>query len=706
MKGGKIRVSETVKTICRMCLMGCGVIAHVKEGAVIKVEGNPDFPVNKGGICPKGLSSIQLLYDPKRLNYPLRRVGKRGEGKWERISWDDALGITATRLNEIKRRDGARAVAFAKGQAPAWDIWYDLWTRLVMTFGSPNLATPSNVCYFPRRSSYVTFGEYADSDFDNNNGIIVLWGYNPAYSSLPASCRRIFEARDRGAQLMVIDPVFTPMAAKADLYIRLRPGTDLALALGMVNVIIMEGLYDKDFVEQWTVGFDRLAEHIKDYPPEKVEKITGVPCNVVREAARRYATIKPGLIAIGNGVEQTTNSVQTIRGLSILQALAGSLDIPGGNVSDPEPWPMGRLNPTMMLDCVPNYVKETLSTRPLYAEFDMSNRGEVVEAILSGQPYPIKGMLVFGTNLVTTTAQSTKVTEALQKIEFLAVHDLYLTPTAEYADIVFPCTSFLESDDYCYWRLGSARHGRPQTMHIHMWQPAVVEAIGECRSNWSFVVGVARALGLEEYFPWNSLEEYVEWELKATGKDFTVEQLKQSPDGLVTVYPPDKLYKKYESIGFKTPSGKVELYSSILEEFGYDPLPVYREPAESPVSTPELAQRYPLICNNGLKPGGHTHSQFHELPWIMGIHPEPFAAVHPSTASRYSVKDGEQVIIESPRAHVKLRARVTKAVPPNTVFIPHGWKEPRYNDLTDDKNVDPIAGSFSTRAFLCELRKA
>jgi len=699
-------VSETIKTICRMCLMGCGIIAHVKDGEITKVEGNPDFPINKGGICPKGLSSIQLLYDPKRLKYPLRRVGKRGEGRWEHTSWDEALKITANGLNEIKTRDGARAIAFPKGQAPAWDIWYDLWTRLVMTFGSPNLVTPANVCFFPRRSSYVTCGEYADSDFDNNNGIIVLWGYNPASSSLPASCRRIFEAMDRGAQLMVIDPVFTPMAAKADLYIRLRPGTDLALALGMVNVIIAEELYDKDFLEQWAVGFGKLAEHVKDYSPERVEKITGVRSDVVREAARKYATVKPGLIAIGNGVEQTTNSVQTVRGLSILQALAGNLDIPGGNVSDPEPWPMGKLNPTMMLDCVPNYAKESLSRHPLYAQFDMSNRAEVVEAILSGQPYPIKGMLVFGTNLVTTTAQSTKVVQALKELEFLAVHDLYLTPTAEYADIVFPCTSFLETDDYCYWRLGSARHGRPQTMHIHMWQQAVVEAIGECRSNWDFVVGVAKALGLEEYFPWDNLEEYVDWELKATGKDFTVEQVKQSPDGLLTLYPPDKVYKKYESKGFRTPSGKVELYSSILEEFGYDPLPVYREPAESPVSTPELAKKYPLICNNGMKPVVHTHSQFHELPWIKGIFPEPFAAVHPSTASKYHVKDGGQVIVESLRAHIKLKAKITMAVPPNTVFIPHGWKEPHYNDLTDDKNVDPIAGSFSTRAFLCELRKA
>jgi len=699
-------VSETVKTICRMCLMGCGIIAHVKDGEVIKVEGNPDFPINKGGICPKGLSSIQLLYDPNRLKYPLQRVGERGEGKWKQIPWDEALSITANKLNEIKGRDGARAIAFPKGQAPAWDIWYDLWVRLVMAFGSPNLVTPLNVCFFPRLSSFVTHGGYAESDFDNNDGIIVLWGYNPANSSLPASCRRIFEARDRGAKLVVIDPVFTPMAAKADLYIRPRPGTDLALALGMVNVIIAEQLYDKDFVERWTVGFNKLAQHIKDYPPERTGEITGVPAETVQEVARSYATIKPGIIAIGNGLEQTTHAVQTVRGLSILQALAGNLDIPGGNIFDPEPPSIGESNPTMMRNHLPNYAKESLSRHPLYAQFDMSNRGEVVEAILAGRPYPIRGMLVFGTNIVTTTAQSTKVIEALTRLEFLAVHDLYMTPTAELADIVFPCTSFLESDDYCYWRLGSARHGRPQNMHIYMWQPKVVEPVGECRSNWDFVVGVARALGLEEFFPWANLEDYVEWELKATGKDFTIDQLKQHPDGMVTIYPADKLYRKYDGTGFKTPSGKVELYSSILEKFGYDPLPAYREPAESPVSKPEVAKKYPLICNNGMKPGVHTHSQFHELPWIKEIFPEPFAAVHPFTASKYHVKDGEQIIVESPRGSVRLKANITKAFPPNTVFIPHGWNKLGYNNLTDDEAVDPISGGFSTRAFLCRIQKS
>lgn len=696
---------ELVRTICRMCLMGCGIIAHVQDGKLVKVEGNPDFPINKGGICPKGLSSIQLLYDPNRLQYPLKRVSERGKGKWERISWDEALKITASRLNEIKSRDGAKTVAFPKGQAPAWDIWWDLWIRLAMGFGSPNIANPANVCFFPRASSFTTYGDYAESDFDNNNGVIVLWGYNAANSSLPASCRRIFEAKDRGAHLIVIDPVFTPLAAKADLYIRIRPGTDLALALGMINIIISEEFYDKDFVDRWTVGFDRLARHVKDYPPEKVGEITGVSPEVVQEVARKYATIKPGLIAIGNGVEQTTNSVQTVRGLNILQSITGNLDIPGGNISDPEPPPMGKLNPTMMLDRIPNYAQECVSQHPLYAQTQMTNRGEVAEAILTGKPYPIKGMLVFGTNLVTTTAQSTKIIEALRKLEFLAVHDLYLTSTAEFADIVFPCTTFLESDDYFYWRLGSSRHGRPQTMHLDMWQRRVVEPLGESRSNWDFVAGVARALGLAEFFPWESLEEYVDWEFEATGKGITVEQLKQSPDGITKIYPPSELYRKYERKGFKTPSGKVELYSSILEEYGYGPLPVYREPAESPRSQPELAQEYPLICNTGMKPLVHTHSQFHELPWIKAIFPEPFAAINLATARKYGVQDGEWVVVESPRASVQLKLKMTKAVPPDAVFIPHGWKEPRYNDLTDDQNVDPIAGSFSTRAFLCRLKK-
>jgi anaerobic selenocysteine-containing dehydrogenase len=219
------------------------------------------------------------------------------------------------------------------------------------------------------------------------------------------------------------------------------------------------------------------------------------------------------------------------------------------------------------------------------------------------------------------------------------------------------------------------------------------------------VVGVAQAIGLGEFFPWEHLEEYVDWELKETGKGITVEQLKQSPDGMVKMYPPAELYKKYEKRGFRTPSGKVELYSSILEGFGYDPLPIYKEPAESPLSQPALAQEYPLLCNNGVKPLVHTHSQFHGLPGIREIFPEPYAALNPATASQYGVQEGEWIAVESPRARVKLKAKTTKAVPPGTVFIPHGWREPRYNDLTDDKAVDPIGGGFSTRAFLCRIEK-
>ena len=685
--------------------MNCGVIAHVEDGKVVRVEGNPEFPTNKGGICPRGLSATQLLYDPNRLQYPLKRVGERGEGKWERISWDEASKITATRLNEIKDEYGAKTVAFLRGEAPAFDIWLGLWTRLTISFGSPNYSSPSNVCFFPRSSCFLTYGEYFESDFDNNNGIIVLWGYNAAASSLPGSCRRIIEAKERGAQLIVVDPVFTPIAAKADLHLRVRPGTDAALALGMMNVIIGEKLYDKDFVEKWTTGFGKLASHVKDYPPEKAAEITGVPDELIIESARKYATTKPGLIAIGNGVEQTINAVQTVRCLNILQAITGNLDIPGGNIADPEPPPMGMLNPTMMLDRMPNYAKECLSRHPLYARNHMATRTEIVDAILTGKPYPIKGMLVFGAEPVTTNAQSSRVIEALKKIDFLAIHEIYMTPTAELADIVFPCVTFFEADDYSYWQLGSARHGRPQTIHIDMWQRKVVEPLGECGSNWDFVVGLAKALGLEKDFPWNSLEEYVDWELKATGKGITVEQVKQSPNGIIKAYSPYELYWKYEKKGFKTPSGKVELYSSILEEFGYDPLPVYREPVESPISQPELARKYPLICNNGMKSVVHTHSQFQELPWIKEIFPEPFAALHPATAQKYSAEDSEWIVVESPRGSVKLRVKITKAVPPNSVFMPHGWKEPRYNDLTDDQEVDPIGAAFCTRAFLCRVRK-
>lgn len=693
---------KIVPSICRACLVGCGIYVHVRDGKVVKVEGIKDHPVNKGGLCAKGLASVQHQNNPARLKYPLKRVGKRGENKWERISWDEALEITAAKLNSIKESYGPEAVAFVRGQGPGWEVWWDLWIRLAMAFGSPNITSNGNICYNPRSSAGgVTYGGYAEADLERNNGIIILWGYNPAYTNPPA-CRRILDAKERGAKLVVIDPVFTPIAAKADMYIRLRPGTDAALALAMINVIVNNGLYDKKFVEEWTFGFDKLKEHVRQYTPEYVEKITSVPSSVIVDVAKKYATIKPAAIIEGNGIEQSTNSYQTLRAIAILKALTGNIDVPGGNII---PLP-ARSNKIWLLEKMPNHWEKSVSKHPMYARFYFCCQNDIIDAVLTEKPYPIKAIMVFGTPLVTITPRSIKVIKALEKLDFLAVFDIYMTPVAEFADIVFPAATFFESEDFYCWRGGTAKSARSQNIEIVMWQNKVVEPLAECRSNWDFIKGLAEKLGLKEYFPWSSFEEYADFAFREMGLNIMVEELKNLPNGLLVRELPDEIvYRKYERAGFKTPSGKVEIYSSILEKEGYSPLPIYLEPAESPISAPHLKEKYPLVCNTGLKAGVYTHTQFKDLPWLKDLLPEPFAGIHPETAKKYDVSDGDYIIVESPRGMIRIKARVSEMFAPETVFITHGWREPMYNNLVDDESRGPEVGSIGVKAFLCRITK-
>lgn len=694
---------RTIKTICQMCYFYCGLDVTVEDGRILKVEGMREHLTNQGRLCAKGLSCAQLVTDPKRLKTPLRRMGNKGSGKWEAISWDQALDEIAEKLLNIRDKFGPEYLGYHRGQGPGWVTNYNYVCRFMNSWGSPNLFTHAHLCFVPRALAHAaTFGPFPEPDYECTN-CIMLVGYNPVYSSAVNYAPRIFWAKQRGAKLIVIDPRFTNTASKADLFLQPRPGTTGALVLAMVQVIIEERIYDADFVNQWTVGFDRLKEFVQDYTPEKVEHICWVKEDKIREAARMVATIKPAVVVDGNGLDQHTNTVQTVRTTSILRSLIRSVDEPGGSILVP---PLPCIDVQRRGSQPPDFFDKSVCQYPLFVKAGFGMTGvELTDALATQKPFGLKALIVQGGDPAAVFSETKKVHEAFKKTDMLIVHDLYHTATGQIADIVLPAASFLERDLILNYRYRPFADGNLIAM-----QNRCVPPVGESKSDLDFIFALARRVGLEKYFPWEKVTDAFDWELEAN--EISVAWLREHPEGYVRRYKPEELYMKYEREGFPTPSKKIEFVASRFEEYGYDPLPTFVEPATSPVSKPEMAQEYPLICSTSLKLGIHTHTQFRTLPWIREIEPEPFGEIHPHTASEQGLENGDWMLVESPKGSIRVRARVRFTVHPRVVLVTHGYGEPYAgnedlpNLITSEKERDPIAGSTGNRSFLCKVKKA
>ncbi|RLF08727.1 MAG: molybdopterin oxidoreductase, partial [Thermoprotei archaeon] len=497
---------RVVRSVCRMCHGGCGVKVYVEDGRAVKVEGDPDHPVSRGYVCVKGLASLELAYHPDRLRHPLKRAGERGEGKWERVSWNQALSEIASRLLEIRRSHGPEAVVFAHGTNREY---IHMVIRLAHAFGSPNVTSPGYVCYYPRvAASIITCGGLPIADYDGGPNCIVVWGCNPLHTSPDEYCAaQLTRALEKGPKLIVVDPRPTELAKRADLWLKPRPGTDAALALSMINVIVEEGLYDHEFVEGWTIGFEELAKRAAQFPPSKAEEITWVPAGLIREAARLYALTKPACIHWGVKIEQSPNCTSCVRALVALMAITGNLDAPGGNVLHSAP-PVTRFTDFMLTSALP---KEAAS-KTLGGHHRLSAMGSVVppmyvvKAILEGNPYPVKAMVVFGSNPLLTWPNSKRVKEALLKLDLLVVADLFMTPTAELADYVLPAATWLELDDvaFYFYRAGYVMARRK-----------AVE-VEECWPDHKIIIELAKHLGLRDAF-WDDMEGYLNYVLAPSG---------------------------------------------------------------------------------------------------------------------------------------------------------------------------------------------
>ncbi len=686
-----------IKSTCGMCFAACGVLIQVRDGKVVKVKGDPQSPVNHGVLCPKGRAAPQLLYHPERLKHPLKRIGKKGSGQWAKISWDDALGTIADAFIKTRDRFGPESVAFIQGSAKGLIDSYN--ERLANAFGSPNFATTGHVCFLPRLfASQMTCGSYTVADYEHPPACIFVWGANLAETRIGEHHRTVRHL-DKGTQLIVVDPVQSVLAKKARIWLQLRPGTDLALALGILHVIINEKLYDHTFVDQFTLGFEQLKDHIRSYTPEKVATITWVPVDKIKAAAGFYAKAKPACLQWGNAVDHGVNSFQTARALAILKAIVGSLDIPGGDVLPSYPL-AGPGAPDIALR---NRVTPEVWQRRLggdqkrFPHFYRILPRNLVNAILTEKPYPIQSAYIHASNPLVTYTNTSRAYQAFKKLGFMAVSDFFMTPTVALADVVLPAATFFEYDSIV----------APPYYPFAQVQQKVMQ-IDDCRSDFDIAAQLASRLGLQELF-WKDSHELLDEVLKPTGMTYAQFKEKAVISGATR-------YHKYEKDGFATPSGKVEIYSDQLESWGFDPLPVYREPPETAASDPELAAKYPLVLTTK-KSIYYLHSCGRQIDSLRQGHPEPTVLVHPATAARGAIKDGDWVYLETARGRIRQKAILSDKIDPRVVcadfgwWFPEkgfadkfGWADSNINMLTDDQKQNGAeTGSENLRGMLCRV---
>jgi len=674
---------KEAKSACNWCGIHCGLDICIKNDRVVKVGPMQEHPFNQ--LCVKAKAIIDLVYSKDRVTTPMVKAS----GKWQPVSWDTALGIIADKLYAIRQKYGAKCLAVHLGFPFIGTPVFQLGYRFCDAYGSPNFTSGASVCHFARQiAQSLTF---------DHNGILlaphyrntkchVVWGANPTESSVLAAAA-INKARKQGAKLIVIDPRVTLLAKKADIYAQIKPGTDLALALGLLNVVIEEKLYNQQFVENWTYGFDKLERHATKFPPEKIAKVTWVAANTIRDLARTYATNFPACITQGVSLDHCISGVQTSRAIACLTAICGNFDVPGGSTFVEPP---GLKNLRLREDVT----DEIGASYPLFSRFVReSSSTPISNAILTHRPYPIKALIISGCNPLLTWPETTKVKEAFERLDLLVVMDLFMNETAQMADVFLPAATFVESStlrDYALSGLGM----------LQLTQQAI-RPVGNSWPDWKFWVQIGRKMGYEHHFPWSTDDELYASLLEPTG--LNLKQLKEKPG---TLFYGGKEQQRFLRNGFGTPTGKVELYSGIMEQHGYDPLPTPLEREEPPVLKLSLAEKHSLVLITGARIGVYAHSQFRNLEVMRRRYPEPLAQVNTGTARALGIDNGDMIEIETSKGNVQMRAWLSADIHPNVVSIPHGWAGVANANLaTSDEQTDPISGFPAYKSIFCRVKR-
>jgi anaerobic selenocysteine-containing dehydrogenase len=715
--------AETIQTFCQHCHMKCRLFCQVEDGTVTHIT-------NAMGLEEiKGIHTEELLYHPDRVIYPLKRGGPRGGSNWQRISWDEALDIMADKFGQIKEKHGAEAIATIMGcghkvMAPV-ATW--LFSHVI---GTPNVLDINQQCSIPLGiAEEATFGDIICSDFGPHfkySKCILLWGTSTRHNRPPLDRDINFAQSKWAAKVIRVDPrppetldLDRLGLPAADIWLRLRPGTDAALALGMTNVVINEGLYNKEFVDKWCVGFEELKKHVQQYTPKRAAEITWVPEEKIIEAARLFATTKPSCLQARLGVgSQQTNATQSSRAVCILTALAADIDVRGGNLLPDKQ--LGREVRPFRPVFPPGVEERRLGAKefPLIAGSretvkDFTPRGYAqnqlcIQAMLNGD---IKAFFIPGSNMVVSEGDSKKTVAALKNLDFLVVVDLFMTPTAELADLVLPAAHFLETEIplRAYQGMG------PRYMNYILAPRKVIEPVGECWDDRKIVIELAKRMGVD--VPWQDIEEQNDWQLEKLGIKY--KEIHRKPSQMIS-WP--IRFKKYEEEGFRfrTPSGKIELYSSIFGNHGYDPLPPHIEPLQIPASAPELNKDYPLILTSH-RSIVYTHSEFRQISSLRREMPEPLLEINPEKAEELGIREGDELYIERPgfaeRVYMKakfspeIHPGVVSCVPlwwfPEKVGPEHGCFESNINTIiSTEPPYDPIGMNYQMRAVLCRVGKS
>lgn len=684
-----------VKTHCaRMDHGGCGLLVGVKDNEIVQVKGNPEGYLNNGYTCYKGRVSADRLTHPDRLKHPLRRAGKRGEGKWQRISWEEALDVTAENLLRIKEKYGARAVAFGAGMPKGLEHFVLI--RLANVFGSPNVVASQDVCHAPREVTGMhTCGFYPVADLHNPTNCILSWASNVLSTSEEGQIACLaLEQLKRGARLIVVDPRRTELAQRADLWLQLRPGTAQALALGFLHVIIEESLYDRDFVEKHTHGFEDLARHVKQYSPETVSTITWVPADLIRKAARMYAEAKPAALQWGNAIEHDINAFDATRSLVCLMAVCGYLEAPGGNIEAHDP-PIMRLAEFVRADLMPDKRKEMIGAAHRTIPRMMTVPPAYFrKAALDGTPYPVRAYYGMCTNPLVAWADSRLTCKAFMSLDFSAVAEIFMTPTASLADIVFPVAHQYEMNDIGHYGIG---HG------MVLARPRIVDPPEECWPDMKIMNELGKRISPPEYWR-EDFESFLDDVVRPAGLSFEEFSARGYLKG------PDRFLFHREK-GYSTPSGKVELRLSTAEKFGLKPLPEFTGLPE------EDDPQYPLILISA-KSRYFLLSSYRWVEKLRRKRPDPLVEIHPETAAALGIGDGDKVVVETKYGRIVQVARVTDIVHPRIVsaalgwWFPEGdasqqfdWRKSNFNMLTSTEKLGREFGTPNIKNIPCRVRR-
>lgn len=725
------------------CHGGCGVELSIKDNKVVKVEGDDTHPWNHGRACPRLLACSQYINHPDRLLYPMKRVGERGEGKFERISWDEAYDTIEEKWSKLKEDYGPESVIFIQGTGR--DIGGPI-SYLCYSYGSSNwtqLGLAGQSCYTPRLCSMVaTQGDFAVSDcsqffekrFEDPRyelpKYIIIWAQNPMAGCPDAfQGHWIIDCMRRGSKLIVIDPRATFFSSRAEHFLQIRPGTDGALALCMLNLIIENDWYDHEFVEKWCHGFEELKEAVKDYSLEKTSEITHIPKETIYEATKAYATNSPSTIHWGLPIDQVPEATSVSNAIIYLWCITGNLDVPGGNVIARNAWDITQYpySTQQLKDVFGDDILDRINSKRIGADrykylANMRSWGQpdmAVQQMIDGNPYPIKSAWIQTSNLFGgQAADMRKHYKALMNMEFNVVVDLFHNPTTmACADIILPAATFMEKESFRAWY-----------QPLQLIQPAV--EVGECKSDWEINFELSKRFNpiLREKYP--EFKDFVNERIAPSGHDWDSLAKKGGWEyPTMENWPQSIPYRRYErghlrpdgKPGFRTPTGKIELYSTLGEEYGIHPLPFYVEPPESEVRTPELFKKYPLVMITGRRSPVFFHSEHRNIPWLRACDPYPLVEVHPSVMKELGIDNGEWVWIENDRGKIRRKVKENPSMHPGTVSVPHGWwlpetkgEGPNYFAAWDincnilvpvDTQSESGYGGGAYKTTLCRLRK-